>query len=286
MDKYPKELKGLLGQRELHSHKGSYGRVGIIAGSRGMTGAVYLSCKSALRTGSGLVYAIVPEALEAIVSIKLTEAIIKAINDNNKGHFFKESIKSILEEIKDMDSLALGPGMGLDQDRVQLVSQIIKNSSCPIVIDADGLNCLAQDMDILKDKKAPIIITPHPGEMSRLLNVDIKDIEKKREYYAQNLADKYNIIVLLKGHKTLVASAEDEIYINHSGNPGMATAGSGDVLTGIIASLLGQGLSPFNSAKLGAYVHGLAGDIAKSKIGEYSMIASDILENIPYAIMD
>ncbi len=278
-------IKNLLGKREESTHKGSYGRVGVIAGSRGMTGAVYLTCQSALRTGSGLVYTIIPESLETIMSIKLTETIIKPIMDENKGHFTKESSNPILEEIRNLDTIALGPGLGLGKDRIQLVGEIIKNSTCPIVIDADGINCIAANIDILKEKKSPIVLTPHPGEMARLLKTDIKDIEVNRVLYAQSLADKFKLVVVLKGHKTLVASPNEETYINNTGNPGMATAGSGDVLTGIIASLLGQGLSAYDSAKIGVYVHGLAGDLVKEKIGEYGIIASDLVEAIPYAMM-
>lgn len=286
MKRDQKNLKSLLPTRQAESHKGTYGRLGVIAGSRGMTGSVYLTCQSALRTGSGLVYALVPEDLETIMSIKLTEVIIKAIRDNNKGHFIRESIKPILKEIHSLNSIALGPGLGIDEDRVLLVGEIIKNSTCPLVIDADGLNCLARNIDILKDRRSPIIITPHPGEMARLLKLDIEDIENNRVHHAQTLANKYRIVVVLKGHKTLVASPNEEIYINKTGNPGMATAGSGDVLTGIIASLLGQGLSPFNSAKLGVYLHGLAGDLVKEEKGENGIIASDIVEAIAYAMKD
>ncbi|MDR7870722.1 MAG: NAD(P)H-hydrate dehydratase [Tissierellaceae bacterium] len=277
-------MKDLLAKRNENTHKGSYGRVAIIAGGRGMTGAPYLASKAALRTGSGLVYSIIPESLETIMCIKLTEAIIRPINDRGTGHFVLESLDSILKEISNMDSIALGPGIGVDRERVELVSEIIKKSNAPMVIDADGLNCISKDVEVLNNKINSIIITPHPGEMARLLNTDIKSIEEKRQYYAQYISGKYGIYTVLKGHETIVASPDGEIYINTTGNAGMATAGSGDVLTGIIVSLLGQSLPPFNAAKLGVYLHGLAGDIARDKIGEYGMIATDILESIPYAI--
>lgn len=278
-------MKELLAKRRKESHKGNYGRVGIIAGSSGMTGASYLTSQSALRTGSGLVYNIIPKSLEIIMSIKLTEVIIRAVDDNGKGYFMKDSIEKVIEEINNKGVLALGPGIGVDKDIISLVKEIIINSNCPIVIDADGINCLSKNIEILKESKAPIIITPHPGEMARLLNKNINEIEEKRKYYAKYISDKYNIFTVLKGHKTIVTSPNGEIYINNTGNPGMATAGSGDVLTGIITSLIGQGLEIFNGTKLGVYLHGLAGDIARDKIGEYGIIASDIVESIPYAIM-
>lgn len=278
-------MDNLIAKRNHNSHKGTYGRVAIIAGSRGMTGAPFLSSQGALRTGSGLVYTIIPESLETVMSIKLTEAIIRPIKDKDTGHFLKDSIEPIIKEVKEMDCIALGPGIGVDKDRIQLVSEIIRDTKVPMVVDADGINCIAENIEILNQGKGPIIITPHPGEMARLLNKDIQEIEKNRQYYSQYISEKYNIIVVLKGNKTIVTSPEGHTYINKTGNPGMATAGSGDVLTGIIASLLGQRLDPFDAAKLGVYLHGLAGDITRDRLGEYGMIASDIIEAIPYAIM-
>lgn len=275
----------ILPKRRENSHKGSYGRVAIIAGSRGMAGSSYLASMSALRTGSGLVYNFVPKSIEMIMSIKITEAIIKPIEDNGKGHFTVESLEQILEELDDMDSTALGPGIGVDDERIQLVSSIIQNVNNPMVIDADGLNCLSDNLDILKGRNNPIIITPHPGEMARLLKLHIHEIQNKRQYYSQYISNKYNIYTVLKGNKTIVSSPKGDVYINQTGNPGMATAGSGDVLTGIIVSLLGQKLEPFDAAKLGVYIHGLAGDIASEAKGEYSLIASDILASISKAIL-
>lgn len=279
-------MKDLLVRRKENTHKGSYGRVAIVAGSRGMTGAPYLACQSALRTGSGLVYSFIPESLETIMSIKLTESIIKPINDRGTGHFVIESLEGIIKKINNMDSIALGPGIGMDNERVELVGHIIKNANCPMVIDADGLNCISKNIEILEGHGGALVITPHPGEMARLLKIETKDIEEKREYYSRYISEEYNVITVLKGHKTIVSSPKGEIYINNTGNPGMATAGSGDVLTGIIASLLGQGLKAFDAAKLGVYLHGLAGDIAKDKVGEYGMIAGDIMEMVPYAILE
>ena len=277
-------MKGILSKRKKDSHKGDYGKVGIIAGSRGMTGAAYLVAKSALRTGSGLVYSLVPQSLETIMSIKLTEAIIKAIYDGGTGHFAKESYKDIIDNLTDVDVVALGPGMGLDHARVSLVGEIIQHIDIPMVIDAGGLNCLSRDMDLMERKKGPMVITPHLGEMARLINKDMGQVKEKREYYARFLAEKYNLVVVLKGYKTIVCKPEGQVYVNNTGNPGMATAGSGDVLTGIIISLMGQGIDPFESAKLGVYLHGLAGDLAKKDKGEYGLIASDIVEAIPHGI--
>lgn len=279
----PEELKGLLFKRNSNSHKGDYGKVLIVGGSRGMTGSITLSSKAAMRTGSGLVYTMVPEYLETIMSIKLTEEIVKLAKDNGRGQFIKESLEDILNNAKDKDVLAVGPGMGDSEYNIYLIRETIKNIDLPMVIDADGLNALSKDIDMLNNKKNSIVITPHSGEMARLLNKDIKEIEDNRIHYAKYISNKYDIVTVLKGSNTIV-SYKDQIYINNSGNPGMAKAGSGDVLTGIITSLIGQGLKPLDAAKLGVYIHGLSGDFARERQGEYSMIASDIVDCIGDAI--
>lgn len=284
--KVPEGIKSLLPRREKNSHKGSFGRVGIIAGSTGMTGASYLSTMAALRTGSGLVYAIVPRGIEDIISIKLVEAIIKPVEDDGTSHFTKNSYNDIKKIIKDMDVIALGPGIGVDEERIGLVKQILLNFDGPIVLDADGINCLskAEVSSILLNRKAKTVITPHLGELSRILNFSIKEVQENLTEYSKLLSGKYNIITVVKGANTIVVDGNEEIYINSTGNPGMATAGSGDILTGIISSLIGQGIDPYEAAVLGVYCHGLAGDLAKKDKGEYGMISRDILDNIPYSI--
>jgi len=266
------EIKEILPKREKESHKGSYGRVGIIAGSKGMTGAAYLSSTAAIRSGSGLVYSIVPYEIADLMAIKLTEVIVKSYKDNDE----------CLELLNGLDGLALGPGLGLDEDRKDLVRRILGKYDGPIVLDADGINAI-DDYRILSNRNAPTVITPHPGELARLLNKSIEEIQEDRIYYSKYASDKYNVITVLKGYGTLVAYG-DLIYKNHTGNPGMASAGSGDVLTGMIISFICQGIDPFRACKLATYCHGLAGDMAKDKKGEYGLIARDILENIPKAI--
>jgi len=283
MPKVSKEISHILPKRKKDLHKGDFGRVGIIAGSKGMIGAAYLSSIAALRSGSGLVYNIVPKSLYEIFSIKLIESIIIPVEDNNTGHFILNSLNEVEETIQNKDVLAIGPGIGVDDERIEFIQNILINYNGPIVLDADGINCLAQDPTILLKRKGPTIITPHPGEMSRLLNINIQKIQENRVKYSKNISNKYNIITVLKGANTVVTNGKD-IYINPTGNPGMATAGSGDVLTGIIASFIGQGIVPYKAAILGVYLHGLAGDLAKADKGEYGLIARDILENIPYAL--
>jgi NAD(P)H-hydrate epimerase len=276
-------IKKLLPKRKRDSHKGNYGRVGIIGGSKGMTGAPYLATQAALRSGSGLVYTLVPKSLENIMAVKLTEAIIKPIEDENKGFFTLKSIEDIKKEIKSMDVLAIGPGFGVDIERAQLLREILNYFKGPIVLDADGINCIALDPSTLANREGITIMTPHPGELANFLKKTTKEIQGDRINYSKYVSEKYNVIMVLKGVNTII-TGKGEIFLNPTGNPGMATAGSGDILTGIIASFIGQGLNSFKGAVLGVYCHGLAGDIAKLDKGEYGLIATDILENIPYSI--
>ncbi|MCK9443672.1 MAG: NAD(P)H-hydrate dehydratase [Tissierellaceae bacterium] len=278
-----REMNSLLPKREQESHKGDFGRVAIIGGSKGMTGAPYLSSMAALRTGAGLVYTLVPAVLDFIMSIKLTEAIIKPIEDGDKGHFTRESLPQILRSLEDMNVVAIGPGMGADKDRYLLVKELIQKYKGPIVIDADGINCLSYGPEVLMLNNQ-IVITPHAGEMARLLGKEAYEIEENRIYYSKYISNKYNIVVILKGHNTIVSSPKGEVFINKTGNSGMATAGSGDVLTGIVSSFIAQGLNPFEASKLAVYCHGLAGDMVKLNKGEHGLIATDIVESIPRCI--
>ncbi len=281
----PPKIKNILPKRNKDSHKGTFGRIGIIAGSTGMTGAPYLSTMAALRSGGGLIYTITPKSVSEILSIKLIEAIVKPIEDDNTGHFTMNSFKEINSTIENMDVLAIGPGIGTDEENIDVVKKILLNYKRPIVLDADGINCVSmKDPNILLTRKEDTIITPHPGELSKLLGVSTKEIQENRIKYSKYTSNKYNIITVLKGSETIVCDGQGNIYVNNTGNPGMATAGSGDVLTGMIASFIGQGLEPYYAAILGVYCHGLAGDLAKMDKGEYGMIARDILDNIPYSI--
>lgn len=269
----PAELRGVLKERRKDTHKGSYGKVGVVAGSKGMTGANYLTSMAALRTGSGLVYSFVPSSLVDIMSNKFIEVIVREIPDNIQT----------LEVVKETDGLAIGPGLGVDTQTTGMVKELLLGYENPIVLDADGINCLSKDPGLLQQRKGITIITPHPGELAKLLNKDIKEIQENRVFYSKYTSNEYKVITVLKGHNTIVTDG-NFVYTNSTGNPGMSTAGSGDVLTGIIISLLCQGISPFDSGALGAYVHGLSGDLAATIKGEYGLIATDILECIPEAI--
>ena len=279
--------------RKKNTHKGSYGRVLVLAGSPGMTGAAYLCCKAALRSGSGLVTLGVPKSLNFVMETKLTCVMThplpetKALTLSNKG---REEILKLCEK---HDVVALGPGLSQQPETKKLILWMIKTINRSIVIDADGINALTGNLHILYKIKKNVVLTPHPGEMSRLINLgSAKDVQKKRIDIAtkfvksihKQLGKERDFILVLKGDKTIVANY-NKVYINHTGNPGMATAGAGDVLTGIIVSLIGQGFNVFDASQLGVYIHGLAGDIASKKKGEVSMIASDILDCLPDAFM-
>ncbi len=265
----------------------------VLAGSPGMTGAAYLCCKAALRSGSGLVTLGIPKSLNFIMETKLTCVMThplpetKALTLSNRG---REEILKLCER---HDVVALGPGLSQQPETKNLILWLIKMIDRSIVIDADGINALTGKLHILYNIKKNVVLTPHPGEMSRLINLDsANDVQKKRLNIAtqfvksihKQLGKGKDFILVLKGDKTIVADY-DKVYINRTGNPGMATAGVGDVLTGIIASLIGQGFNVFNASQLGVHIHGLAGDMASKKKGEMSMIASDILDFLPDAFL-
>ncbi|EOC99530.1 NAD(P)H-hydrate dehydratase [Caldisalinibacter kiritimatiensis] len=277
-------VKSIIPERKNQSHKGTYGRVSVLAGCKGMLGASYLTSMASLRSGSGLVYTLVPNSLYEIMEIKATETIIKPVEDLNKGYFNSASFDEIQDVASIADVIALGPGLGVDEERIKLVNKLLASFNKPIVLDADGINCVSKMTQVLEKRKYPTIITPHPGELSRLLNISIQEIQDNRVKYARLTSKKYGVITVLKGANTIVASKEGEIFINMTGNPGMATAGSGDVLTGVISSFIGQGIEPLKAAIAGVYIHGLAGDLASYEKGQYGIIATDILEKIPYSI--
>lgn len=297
-----------ISKRDKQTNKGDYGRVLIISGSKGMTGAGCLTARAAHRSGAGLVYLAVPESLATIYGASLTETIIISLKDEGngcnedkdcnkgkdcnkdkdcnkgKGYIMPESIKLIEKQMKGKDVIAIGPGLSVNNSTIEFVHRIVEQSTIPLVLDADALNAIAYDVSILKKLKTTAIVTPHPGEMARLTGKTVEDIQKDRINTAKEFACKWKVITVLKGWRTIIALPDETIYINLTGNPGMATAGTGDVLTGIIASLIAQGIHPDYAACTGVYIHGLAGDMAASKIGEYGIIASDLIEEIPYAI--
>lgn len=282
--KYLESLDEKLNVLSQNTHKGEKGKSLIISGSNGMTGAGLLSGKACLRTGTGLVYIAVPEKLQHIFEINSIETITIPIIDDNKGYFNNSSIDKIIKILDKFDSIAIGPGLGNNNESIEFVEKIIQCSKAPVVIDADGINLISERVEILNGTKNCNIITPHLGEMSRLLKKPIDVIVKNRIEYASEFSKKYNIIVVLKGSNSVIAYPDGITYINSTGNPGMATAGSGDVLTGIITSFISQGVQVGVAAKMGVYIHGLVGDYCEKKMKFRGIIASDLIDAIPYVV--
>jgi len=272
-----------LKSRPPDAHKGTFGKVCIIAGSVGMSGAAALAGRSALRAGSGLVRVAVPESvLGTVAAIEPCYTTI-ALPQDERGRISEGSAAVISEALEQNDAAAFGPGVGVSEQLGRVLAEMLTAVSIPMVIDGDGLNNLSRLKNWHENTKAPIILTPHPGEMKRLWRgLFGEEPPDNREQCAGEYAKATHSIVVLKGAGTVVTDGED-FYINDSGNPGMATAGSGDVLTGMIVSLSGQGLGPLDAAILGVYAHGLAGDIGAEKLGEISLMATDIIDNIPAA---
>lgn len=274
----------LLKKRKQDSHKGDYGHVFVVAGSRGLTGAAALCANAVLRAGAGLVTLGVPSSLNPAMEAKLTEVMTCTLDETSEGSLSLKAKRRILSKVDDSDVVVLGPGLSRNAQTKQLVRQLIVKIRKVMVIDADALNAMSEDVSVLKRIGVPYIVTPHPGELSRLIKRNVEHIKKNKIAVAKRFSRQYKAVTVLKGSGTVVAGEDGRVYVNRTGNPGMATAGSGDVLTGVIGGFLAQGLGPFDAARLGVYVHGAAGDIAAKEKGEVGLIASDILEKIPEAI--
>ncbi len=266
-------------------HKNTFGHVLILGGSPGMLGAGCLASLAALRTGAGLVTFGVPKSLNLIAQKKIVhEVMTLPLEETREQTMSLKAFQSIEQFSRKCQAVAVGPGMTIEPSSQKLVWKILEQLRQPLIIDADALNNLAGHLPLLMKTAAPKILTPHPGEMARLLGIKKEQVEKNRSKIARDFARKYDCVLLLKGYQTIVASSEGELYTNKTGNAGMATAGSGDVLTGVISALLAQGLSAFEAAKWGAYLHGKAGDLAAQVKGKASLIASDIIDEIANAL--
>ena len=270
-------------ERKKDSHKGDYGKVFVVAGSEGMTGAAFLACQGALSSGSGLVINGIPESLNQIMEIKLTEVMTLPLAETSIKSLSLKAKDAILDFALKSDVVVLGPGLGRNSETQELIKSLIIDIEKPLVLDADGINAIEGEMELLESRVNTTVITPHPGEMARLLGQSVESINLNREDTAKNVAQKTGAIVCLKGHNTIIASPEGEIYINNTGNSGMATGGTGDVLTGMIASFIGQGLEAFSATVAAVYLHGLAGDIAVEEIGPFCLIATDLIDYLPEA---
>ncbi|WP_022664097.1 bifunctional ADP-dependent NAD(P)H-hydrate dehydratase/NAD(P)H-hydrate epimerase [Desulfospira joergensenii] len=278
------DITPLFPPRPFDSHKGSFGHVLVLAGSPGKTGAAALCANAAMRSGAGLVTLGLPQSLNSVLEPQVIEPMTFPLAETKKGSLSLAAKKAVLGLADGRQALALGPGIGTHEETKKLVCELIKEIEIPMVIDADGLNSIADRPDILKSARAPVVLTPHPGEMARLGATTPARIQEDRPGMAGKFAKEYQVILVLKGAQTLIALPDGRVFINPTGNPGMASGGMGDVLTGMIAGFAAQGFSLEDAALAGVYLHGLAGDILAKTRGEFGFLASDLVQTIPSAI--
>lgn len=269
------QVLSFLPDRKVDGHKGNFGKILLLCGSRGFTGAAYLAAMGALRTGAGLVFLGVPESIYAIEAVKLNEPVVFPLPEDG-GKLSVKAIPEILDRLKTMDAVLIGCGLGQSKGTFQVVKAVLEQATCPVVVDADGINLLKDHKDILRGRQAPTILTPHEGEFLRFGG----DLQAGRMDSAVRFAREWNCILVLKGHATCIADGL-RCYQNPTGNPGMAVGGSGDVLAGILVSLLGQGLEPLTAAACGVWLHGAAGDLCAKELGQYGMLPTDMVKTLP-----
>jgi ADP-dependent NAD(P)H-hydrate dehydratase / NAD(P)H-hydrate epimerase len=278
------DIPSMLPQRASDAYKNQCGAVAVVAGSIGFTGAAALTSEAVLRAGAGLCYLCSPQSLNSIYEIKLTEVITWPFDDAGTGYLHNGCLPELIPKLHEQNAIAIGPGLGHHIKTVELVHKLLTSLNKPVVLDADGLNACAGSTDLLKNYPGPLVITPHPGELSRLTGLSTKEILANRTEISKRFAGEWGLTLVLKGAPSIIALKNGDIFINSTGNAGMATAGSGDVLTGLIAGLIAQGASVENATIAGVYLHGLAGDYASQQLGQMSMLAGDILQNIPQAL--
>lgn len=267
------------------SNKGTLGSLLCICGSYGMAGAAIMAGKAALRCGIGLLKIAIPKSIYPVCATNILESVYYPLEETSNGVISSKNTDFLLEMCEKSSAVVIGCGLSVCDDTKNLVQSVITNCEKPLVIDADALNCICNKPEILKNLKVPAIITPHPSEMARLLHSTPKTVNSNRENTAIDFAKKFGVVTVLKGAGTIIASPDGEVYINHTGNSGMATGGSGDVLSGIIGSLLAQGASPINAAAAGVFLHGTIGDLAAEKLGKISMLPTDMIDMIPTAYL-
>ena len=270
-----KAILDILPDRNAVAYKGDFGRILLLCGSRGYTGAAYLAAMGALRTGAGLVYLGVPESIYAIEAVKLNEPIVLPLLDEG-GMLASGAVEQIRLLLPKMDAVLIGPGLGQSKGTLAALKAVLREFAGPVVLDADGINLLSKHKYLLRGRTAPTVLTPHEGEFCRLAG----EIEPDRQTAAENVARELGCMIVLKGHGTIITNGS-KTYRNPTGNPGMAVGGSGDVLAGMITSLLGQGIEPMDAAAAAAWLHGAAGDCCADKMGQYAMLPTDLLEELP-----
>jgi holo-[acyl-carrier-protein] synthase len=274
-------LRSALKPRALESNKGDYGRLLCICGSEGMAGAAAMSVSAALRCGAGIVEAALPHSIYPIVASRLAEPVFTILHPNQDGSASPEDELALSAAICRASAVLIGCGLGKSDAARCALKHVLAESQAPVIVDADGINLLVEHIDELQVCKAPIILTPHPGEMARLLNTTPRWIQSHREETARSFSKEHGVILVLKGAGTLVASPDGKLYRNDTGNPGMAKGGSGDVLAGMIASFAAQGIQPFEAAAGGVWLHGLAGDRCAARFSQSAMLPTDLVNMLP-----
>jgi len=267
--------------RNPNTHKGDYGHLLVIAGSVGKTGAAAMACQAALRMGAGLVTLAIPKSLNSIMEVKLTEVMTEPLPETPKQTLSLRAFSTLVRLCENKRAVIIGPGLGTFKETQSLVLKLIKALDLPIVLDADGLTALATQPKILPMTNRSLILTPHPGEMARLIRSQVKEVLDDRIGLSRNFSQSQHVHLVLKGHPTLISTPKGEVFINPTGNPGMASGGTGDVLTGMIGGLVCQGFDILSSVQIAVYLHGMAGDEGAREKGEKSLIATDIVEKIP-----
>lgn len=267
--------------RNPDTHKGDYGNLLVIAGSVGKTGAAVMACQAALRMGAGLVTLAIPKSLNAILEMKLTEVMTEPLPETPKQTLSLRAFSAIVRLCENKRAVIIGPGLGTLKETQSLILKLIRTLDLPIILDADGLTALATQPKTLPIKNRSLILTPHPGEMARLIRSQVKEVLEDRVGLSRNFSQSQHVHLILKGHPTLITTPKGEVYINPTGNPGMASGGTGDVLTGMIGGLVCQGFDILSSLQIAVYLHGMAGDEGAQEMGEKSLIATDIIEKIP-----
>ncbi|MBR2406226.1 MAG: NAD(P)H-hydrate dehydratase [Clostridia bacterium] len=269
------EIRSYFPPREAESHKGCYGHVLSVCGSYGMAGAAVLAARAALRCGVGLLTAAMPESVYPIITAAVPEAVCAPYAEGGA-----RAAAQLLPRLQKATAVLIGCGLSQSREAAELTAALLNEADCPVVLDADGINAAAKHIDITGARRAPLIVTPHPLEMARLLHRSVEEVQRDRTATATEAARRFQAVVVLKGHGTVVASPEGEVYVNRTGNPGMAVGGSGDVLAGMIAALAAQGLPPFAAARCGVLLHGLAGDRAAARLSQHAMLPSDMIDEL------
>lgn len=277
----PERVKACFIPRPADSHKGTYGRLLAVCGSYGMAGAALLCARAALRSGVGLLIAAVPERVYPLLASAVPEAVFLPLPDTETGTLSFLAAEPLCSALSGANAVVVGPGLGTGEDVATVVRHVLRTSGCPVVLDADGINAISPHILVEETVSAPLILTPHPGEMARLLGVTVDYVQSHRQEIVRQFVDQTGVTLVLKGHHTLIGAPGRPLLENPTGNPGMATGGSGDVLAGMIGALVAQGMTAYDAAMCGVYLHGVAGDRAAERLSQHSLLPSDVIEELP-----